>query len=470
MLTLLGNPYLSGYFDDLPALLVAYSTDPLAQQLAAQALFGAVELHGRLPVTASPDARFGQGLDRRYPKGMRLAYDLPESAGLDSDTLSLIDGIVAEMIASGAAPGCQVLIARNNRVVWHKAYGHTDYSGAEPTTLQHLYDLASVTKAAATTVSLMHLRDRRLFDPDSALGAYLPHLRGNAKARLSMRQILAHHGGLQAWIPFYKQTLDKQGRPMRALYSPKLRPGFEAPVSRSLYLRSDWTDTLWRQVYLSEMGQVGKYRYSDLGMLLAMQVVERQGGKSLARYAHENFYGPLGMGNTVFSPWRYGWEKRCVPSEDDAYFRRERLQGYVHDMAAAMLGGQAGHAGLFGNANDLAKLFQMLLNDGVYYGECLLNEATVREFTTRQFGSRRGLGFDMKETNPGASPNMCASASPRTFGHLGFTGVCVWADPESDLIFIFLSNRTFPTMDNDRLLKGNYRPRIQEIAYRAIRR
>lgn len=468
VLVVLGNPYLLGYFDETPTVLAAYSTDTLAQQLAAQALFGAVELRGRLPVTASPAARFGQGLDRTYPQGMRLAYDTPESAGLRSDTLAKIDDIAAEMIASGAAPGCQILVARNNRIVWHKAYGYTDYTGTVPVSLQHLYDLASVTKVTATTVSLMHLRDRQLFHPDSAVGAYLPQLRKKPKGRLPMRQVLAHHAGLQAWIPFYKQTLDKQGQPLRALYSPTPRPGFDVPVARSLYLRNDWRDTLWQQIYRSESGATGKYRYSDLGMLLAMQAVENQSGKSLERYARENFYAPLGMGSTVFAPWRYRWESRCVPSEEDNYFRRERLQGYVHDMAAAMLGGEAGHAGLFGNANDLAKLFQMLLNGGSYFGECFLNEATVQEFTANQYGSRRGLGFDLKETAPGASPNMCVSASPRTFGHLGFTGTCVWADPEQNLIFVFLSNRTYPSMDNNKLITGNYRPRIQEVVYRAI--
>ena len=466
-LTMFGNPYSLHYFDACPILLAAFTEDPMVQQTAAQALFGASDLRGKLPVTAGPAAVFGQGITKVYTQ-KRLGYTLPEAVGLNSDTLALMEGIIREMIATGAAPGCQVLVARDNQIVWHKAYGHYTYENLTPVTLENLYDLASVTKVGATTLSTMKLVDNGLLNTDSALSRYVPELRSTSKRDLKMVDVLIHQAGLQAWIPFYTRTL-QNGSPDPAIYRTTPVDDYQVPVAPYLYLKNAWVDTIWQNIFQSPLRADKTYKYSDLGLFLTARAVANVSGQRLDAFAEQNFYKPLGL-STTYNPWQRGWAERCVPTEEDGYFRQVRLQGYVHDMGAAMLGGVSGHAGLFSNANDLAKIFQMLLNGGQYGGRQYLQPATVQRFTTRYpTSTRRGIGFDTRETDPKAALNMSALAGMRTFGHLGFTGTCVWADPDKNLIFIFLSNRTYPTMENNKLITGDFRPRLQSIVYRAMR-
>jgi CubicO group peptidase (beta-lactamase class C family) len=457
------------YFDDLPIVLDAFTEDPMVQEIAAQALFGASDLKGLLPVTASVSAHFGHGIRKIYPE-KRLGYATPESVGMDSDTLALMDGIVRDMIAEGAAPGCQVLVAKDGKIVWHKAYGHLSYEQTQPVTLETIYDLASVTKVAATTISLMKLQETGQVRLDAPMAQYVPELAQTDKKALTVREILAHHAGLQAWIPFYQQTLapDKTPSPKRYRSTPEKK--FEVPVARNLYLQNAWVDSIWRQVFESPLRPDKQYKYSDLGLYLGARALQNLSRQRVDAFAGRTFYRPLGLATTTYNPWEKGLAPRCAPTEEDGYFRQQKIQGYVHDMGAAMLGGVSGHAGLFSNANDLAKIFQMLLNGGRYGGVQYLRPETLRLFTTRFAGStRRGIGFDMKEANPKETANMGALAGPNTFGHLGFTGTCVWADPDKRLIFIFLSNRTYPSMDNNKLGNGNYRPRLHDVAYRALR-
>jgi len=465
--TMFGNPYSLGYFDTCPILLEAFTEDPLVQQCAAQAWFGAADLRGKLPVTAGPAAVFGQGVVKIYPE-KRMGYTLPEAVGLNSDTLALMEGIIQEMIATGAAPGCQVLVAKDNQVVWLKAYGYHTYEPTTPVRLENLYDMASVTKVGATTISLMKLVDNGLINTDSMMSRYVPELHNTNKHDLKVADILVHQAGLQPWIPFYTKTL-QNGLPDPNLYHPTPDALFSVPVAPSLYLKNAWVDTIWQNIWQSPLRPDRAYKYSDLGLFLTARAIGNVSGQRLDEFAEQNFYQPLGL-STTFNPWQRGWADRCVPTEEDAYFRHQRLQGYVHDMGAAMLGGVSGHAGLFSNANDLAKIFQMLLNGGHYGGREYIQPATVQRFTTRYGGStRRGLGFDMLELDPKATKNMSALAGPRTFGHTGFTGICVWADPDKNLIFIFLSNRTYPTMENNKLITGDFRPRLQSVVYRALR-
>ena len=466
-LTMFGNPYSLRYFDACPIVLEAFTEDPLVQQCAAQALFGAADLRGKLPVTAGLTAVFGQGIMKIYPE-KRMGYTLPEAVGLHSDTLALMEGIIQEMIASGAAPGCQLLVAKDNQIVWHKAYGYHTYEPVTPITLDNLYDLASVTKISATTISLMKLVDNGLISTDSAMSRYVPELRQTNKRDLKVADILIHQAGLQPWIPFYTRTL-QNGWPDSNLYRAAPEALFQIPVAPKLYMQNAWVDTLWQTIFRSPLRPDRAYKYSDLGLFLTARAIGNVSGQRLDEFATQNFYQPLGL-STTFNPWQRGWAGRCVPTEEDGYFRHQQLQGYVHDMGAAMLGGVSGHAGLFSNANDLAKIFQMLLNGGQYGGRRYIQPATVRRFTTRYAGStRRGIGFDMLELDPAATRNMSALAGPRTFGHTGFTGICVWADPDKNLIFLFLSNRTYPTMENNKLITGDYRPRLQSVVYRALR-
>lgn len=469
-LTVFGNPYTYRWMDAPSLLLQAFTEDPMAQQLAAQSLFGANDLNGMLPVTAAPWARFGQGIKKIF-REKRLGYALPESVGMDSDTLALLDDIAAEMITSGAAPGCQVLVAKDNKVIWQKAYGHYTYEQGQPVTNETIYDLASVTKVAATTLAVMSMVDRKAISLDAPISAYVPELKTTDKKELKVREIMAHHAGLQAWIPFYQQTLGTDKAPLPYLYRQSPEPGFEIPVAKNLYLCNTWADTIWQQIFRSPLSGNKHYKYSDLGMYLSARAVSNQAKMPLEVFLELEFYHPLGLATTCYNPWKKGWEERCPPTEEDQYFRKQKLQGYVHDMGAAMLGGTSGHAGLFSNANDLAKIFQMLLNGGSYGWRQYIRPETLKNFTTRFHGStRRGIGFDMKELDPKLTANMSVMASDKAFGHLGFTGTCAWADPEHNLIFIFLSNRTYPSMENNKLSSGDFRPRMQSIAYRALKK
>jgi beta-glucosidase-like glycosyl hydrolase/CubicO group peptidase (beta-lactamase class C family) len=468
VLTVFGNPYSLKYFNEPQVLLQAYNEDPMTQRVAAQGLFGALDFKGKLPISASLSAYFGQGIRTQFPE-KRLAYDIPESVGMNSDTLAQMDALVQEMIAAGAAPGCQIVVARNNRVIWQKSYGHFTYEPTTPVRNDHLYDIASVTKIAATTLCAMQLYDAGKIKLDTEIGKYLPELANTNKEKLKLRDILAHHARLQPWIPFYQKTLEN-GLPNAHIYHRQLDEDSQIPVAPDMYMDNNWVDTVWNSIFLSPLRSEKGYKYSDLGLYLTARTIERVSNQKLDEYAQQQFYKPLGL-RATFNPWQLGLSAQCVPTEEDRYFRQQRIQGYVHDMGAAMLGGVSGHAGLFSNANDLAKIFQLFLNGGSYFGKQYIRPESVNTWTIRYPGStRRGIAFDMKELDPKATGNMSEKAGPNTFGHTGFTGICAWADPDQNLIFIFCSNRTYPTMENNKLISGNYRPRLQSIIYQSIKK
>ncbi|NJN78355.1 MAG: serine hydrolase [Saprospiraceae bacterium] len=331
-----------------------------------------------------------------------------------------------------------------------------------------IYDLASVTKICATTISMMKLVEDGKVDLDEQISTYIPELRGTNKEKLIVRDVLAHHAGLKAWIPFYKETLTAK-RPNSSLYSDTKKEGFSIEVTDRWYLKDNYVNEIWDQIIESPLGKTKTYKYSDLGFYICAKIVENVSGQTLDRYASEIFYEPLGLRTTGFNPLNRFASYRIPPTEEDKYYRMQKVQGYVHDMGAAMLGGISGHAGLFADAKDVAVIMQMLMNGGNYGGREYLKPETVKEFTTRYDKStRRGLGFDMKELNPRLSQNVSKLASDNTFGHLGFTGICTWADPDNDLVYVFLSNRTYPTMNNNKLHKLDYRPRIQTAIYQAL--
>lgn len=475
ILVVFGNPYMLKYFDKINNVLVAYNEDNLTQEAAAQSLFGGFPLLGKLPVTVSERARAGQGIFTNPKKVLQFIDDEKEieKVGFDYKKLQKIDAVAVELIAKEAAPSCQILVAKDGKIVYHKAFGYHTYDKKQGATLDDLYDLASITKVAATTVSLMRLEDEGKIDLYKNFGDYLPLLRGSNKESLLLRDILTHQSGLKAWIPFYKKTLDTVGKiviPSVDWYANKRDTAFSVPVTERLFMRKDYVDSIKQQIIASPLDEK-VYRYSDLGMILMADLVKNVSGKTLDLYADSIFYRPLGMKFTLFNPLQKFSAAEIVPSDEDKYFRNQRIRGTVHDMGAAMLGGVSGHAGLFSNANDLAILYQMLLNEGEYGGIRYLRAETVRRWASRQNGStRRGFGWDMKELDPNPKKvNMSAMASERTFGHTGFTGNAAYADPDKNLIFIFLSNRTYPDMNNNKLLEGNYRPRIQTLIYEALK-
>lgn len=468
---LFGSPYALEKFDGKDKLIIAYNEDELTQDITAQAIFGASHFRGKLPVSVGKSFHFGDGELRETVE--KLGYDIPENVGMSSDTLAMIDTIIQEMIEERAAPGCQILVAKDGKIVYDKAFGHFTYAKKRPVRKTDVYDVASVTKIMASTISMMKLQDEKKINIKDKVAQYIPQLDTTNKKDIVFEDMMAHHAKLIGWIPFYIKTVSENKRnpkPLPEYYSRKGSSDYAVPVADHLYLRTDYRDTIWSMIYGSKLREREGYRYSDLAFYLVHNAIKNVTDKGVDVYAKENFYEPLGLRKTTFNPHLTLNKETIVPSEEDIYFRRQRIQGYVHDMGSAMLGGVSGHAGLFSNSRELAVLMQMLLNKGQYGGKRYINEATVEKFTTRYPQStRRGIGFDMKELNSNRSLNMSEMASPSTFGHLGFTGISVFGDPENDLIFIFLSNRTYPRMENTKFIRNEYRPRVQSVVYRSLK-
>ncbi len=469
VLTLFGSPYSIHLFEGVPTILVANEDHVDGQESAAQALMGAKDITGKLPVSVTSRWRSGHGII--VPSIGRLGYSLPEAVGLNSDTLLKIEHLVKEMIEKRATPGCQILVAKDGNIVFQKSFGHHDYTQKRPVKDTDIYDLASITKIIGSTISLMQLQDAGRFKLSDPIKQYIPEEDTTNKAELIYEDVLAHMAGLKPWIPFYAATLDgeKKAKPSLVYYRPSRESGFSNYVAHQLYLRDDYRDTIWRQIFSSSLLSNNDYTYSDLGFYIANKTIKNISGLEVDGYAEINFYRPLGLRRTLFNPLRIFSEQEIVPTEKDGYWRNSEINGTVHDMGAAMLNGVSGHAGLFSNAYEVGVIMQMLLNRGYYGGRQFLRPSTINYYTQRHWrSSRRGIGFDMKELNPKKSMNMSEKASRHTFGHLGFTGTAAFVDPDYDLVFVFLSNRTYPDMDNNILHKENYRPKIQSVIYEAM--
>ena len=468
-LVVFGSPYALKYFDNGGTVVLAYNEDEMTQDITAQSLFGANDIKGLLPVTASPYSRYGKGLYRSA--NGTLGYGLPEQVGLNSKKLRKIDTLMQEMQDIKAAPGGQVLVARNGKIIWNKSYGYHTYEKKRKVLNNDIYDVASVTKVMASTLSLMKLYDEGKLDLRSPLRRYIPETDTCDKRDIIIEDMLAHQARLAGWIPFYKKTVseNRNPKPLEKYYSKNLKPEFSIAVASNLFLRSDYQDSIWSRILASELIEKDNYRYSDLAFYFAHKMIRNITKVDLDEYADDQFYKRMGLINTGFLPLRRHPKSTIAPTEEDNYFRKQRLQGYVHDMGAAMLGGVSGHAGLFSNASDLGVISQMLLNGGKYGGVNYMSENTVKRFTSRYYRStRRGIGFDMKEMDKTKTPNMCEEASEETFGHLGFTGTAVFIDPKYDLVYVFLSNRTYPNMKNNKLGRENIRPRVQSAIYQSF--
>jgi len=474
ILTVFGSPYSLKYFEKIETLLLAYNEDEINQDKAAQALFGVFDIKGKLPVSATENLIYGTGL---FISGNgRLGYSSPERVGMSSDSLKYIDDLVKEMIRTKAAPGCQILCAKDGFIVYNEVFGHHTYDKKIKVNKNDVYDLASVTKILASTISLMKLQDDKKLSIYDPIVKYLPVLDTCNKKTLVLEDILAHHAGLRGWVPFYESTRipkskkkSKYFKPDPVYYRETVSDSFGIKVTDDLYMRTDYVDSIYSRIYGTSLKEDRDYKYSDLGFYLTHQIIKASSGKRLDSFIKSEVYDRLELENIMFNPTTQVKLDRIPPTEKDTYFRDGIVHGYVHDMGAAMLGGVAGHAGLFSNAQDAAVLLQMLLNGGRYAGEEYIKSETVDLFTKRHYRStRRGLGFDMKELGPKKKMNMSQAASDKAFGHLGFTGTTVVVDPEENLIYVFLSNRTYPTMKNYKFGKQNYRPRIHSVLYKAL--
>lgn len=467
-----GQPYALGLFDDARQLICAYEDHPETRRIAPQLIFGAIGANGRLPVTASEQIKAGMG-EQIKPLG-RLGYAYPENEGLNTAILENIDTIVSHAIEHKATPGAQVLVARHGKVIYEKAYGHFTYDEKHPVNSTTVYDIASVTKVAATMQAVMKLTEEGKLDLDETLETYFPEVEGTNKEGLKIRDVLIHQAGLKSFIQFWRFTLDEENNLSTKYYCFQEGDSIYCnPVSPGIYSHKAINDTVWQWIIDSEMIKKDRktgeypYNYSDLGFYIMKRLVEKRAGMPMKAYLEEQFYRPLGMNYLTFLPLQKYAETCIAPTEQDALFRHNLVCGTVHDPGAALMGGVAGHAGLFTNANDLAKLLQMNLNNGTYGGKKYFKEETVPMFTAKQKEeNRRGLGWD-KVQPEGRGPTG-ELASPNTFGHSGFTGTGVWVDKDYDLMYIFLSNRVYPDAENAILLKTDVRTRIHDMIYQSI--
>ncbi|HMH32035.1 MAG TPA: serine hydrolase, partial [Puia sp.] len=464
-----GNPYLIRNFCDAKTLVACYDDNPLTQTAAADLLKGKFIAKGKLPVSVCESLKYGNGI---VISNRLLPTVVPALVGLSLDRLSVIDSICRDAIQKQATPGCEVLVVKNGQVAYERSFGYTTYDKTEPVYPETLYDLASVTKICATTMAVMKLYDEGRLDLQKTLGDYLPWVIGSNKANLKLWDIMLHQAGLKDFIPFYQEVIDKSkdGYPLPSVFSSREDNTYRVRVAENLFMKTGYVDTMYKKILQSSLGPPDKYVYSDNDFIFMGKVAEAITGKTLDQYVKETYYDPLGMSTTGFKPRERFSVDRIAPTELEPIFRKQLIRGDVHDPGAAMFGGVSGHAGLFSDAYDLAILEQMLLNGGTINGQQFLKKETIDFFAAYHSEiSRRGLGFDKPEKDNATrkEPYPCASASPQTFGHTGFTGTCVWVDPVAQLVFIFLSNRVNPSAGG-KLSELSVRGNIMEAIYKAM--
>ena len=392
--------------------------------------------------------------------------------GIHPDSLLKVDSIVQDAILKEATPGCQIMAIKDGQVFYQKNFGYHTYKKQTEVKDTDLYDLASLTKIIATVPAIMKLEENQFIDLDHSLDQYMLLSDTSNKKSLVLREILAHQSGLAAWIPFYLNTLDEDGNLKDTLYAKEYSDKYPIKVANSIYLHYQYPDSILSRVIHSKLKEK-EYRYSDLGYYIFKPIIEKITKLPLQTFVDSTFYSPLGLSTMCYLPLEQFDTSSIVPTEFDYYFRSQLLKGHVHDMGAAMLGGIAGHAGLFSNANDLGIFMQMLLQNGYYGGQQYLSAKTINAFTKCQYcdlENRRGAGFDKAVLkNQEGGPACDCNPSSSAFGHSGFTGTLVWADPEEQFVYVFLSNRIHPTLENKKLLEMNVRTKIMEVFYEAIR-
>jgi beta-N-acetylhexosaminidase len=472
-----GNPYALAKLVSLnnsAGLLLAYQENEFTEDLSAQLIFGAIAAKGKLPVTVSDKYHKGYGIET--PGGLRLQYGLPESTGISSLKLSAkIDSIATLGLNAGAYPGCEIMISHKGMVIYQKCYGYQTYDNRTAVAEEDLFDLASVSKIAGPLPGLMLLNSEGIFSPDNTLGYYLPYFRRSDKGDLGLRDMLAHQAGLVAWIPFWKETIRKNGEFKSRTLKHEQSEKYPYKVAENLYIYRNYRDKMLKEIKKSKLSDQKKYVYSDLTFIIVPDIIGNLTGEKWYDFVTGNIYHQLGAYDIGFNPYLKYPMERLIPTEYDSLFRKQQLRGYVHDEAAAMQGGISGHAGLFSTANDLMKLMEMYRRMGNYGGEQIINKDVIMEYTRTQFPgnmNRRGLGFDKPLIGnsglPAENSYPSASASPESFGHSGFTGPFVWVDPRYEISYIFFCNGVYPTRNNKKLTDLNIRTDILQAIYDSI--
>ncbi len=454
--------------ENIEGIVVSYQNSKIAQEKSAQLLFGAIEAKGNLPVSIGNYFKVGDGIQNNAIQ--MLSYTSPERAGMDSEKLKKIDILAQKAVDEKMTPGIQLLIARKGKVIYNKNFGKHTYDGNEHVEFDDIYDVASLTKILATLPLLMELEEKGVVTLDTKLSQILPNYKNSNKKNITLKSMLSHYARLRPWEPFYAHTLDSETKkPSDKYYRSTRSEKFNIEVTDKLFLRSDYQDSIQKIIKDSDLLKNLRYRYSDFPYYILKKFIEKHYDETLDVLAQDHFYKSLGANYTMYNPYRKISSKKIVPTEIDDYFRYQEVHGYVHDMGAAMQNGVGGHAGVFSNANDVAKIMQLYLQKGFYGGKRYFKPETLDKFNTCYYcenGNRRGIGFDKPQI--GEEGPTCGCISMTSFGHSGFTGTYAWADPEKDIVYVFLANRTYPNAGQNLLLKENIRTEIQRLIYEAI--
>lgn len=454
--------------ENIEGIVMSYQNSKIAQQKSAQLIFGAIPAKGKLPVSTGEFFPLGTGVT--YNALNNLSYGLPERVGVDSKLLSRIDSVANHAVNKRMTPGLQLLVARRGKVIYNKNYGYHTYAKKNKVDFDDIYDVASLTKILATLPILMELEEQGSVSLDAKLKDLMPEYRGTNKANITIKKMLSHYAQLKPWVPFYYATLDTvTKKPDAKYYRRKPSREFNVEVTNTLFMRNDYQDSIQEIIKESELLSRLRYRYSDLPYYILKNYLESFYDKSLSEITEDRYYKSLGVNYTTYNPRKKFSLKDIVPAEVDNYYRYKKVHGYVHDMGAAMQGGVGGHAGVFSNANDVAKIMQMYLQKGFYGGKRYLKSETIDKFNTCYYcenDNRRGIGFDKPQL--GDEGPTCGCISMTSFGHSGFTGTYAWADPEEEIVYVFLANRTYPEAGENLLLKENIRTEIQRLIYEAI--
>ncbi len=464
------SPYLISAFPvgEWNAFITTYQDGPLYQDYAAQLIFGGISSEGLLPISVDKEWKAGRG--SQTGGDIRMKYTIPEELGIDGIELERrVDSVVYAGLDAEAYPGAQVLLAKDKKVFYHKAYGHHTYDKAREVKIDDIYDLASITKVTGATAGLMKLHDHGKFDLEARLKDYFPKMTFSNKKNVDFRNLLAHNARMKPWIAYYTTTTKPNGRYRSKTLVENYSEDYPHQLAPDLYMHKDYREKIYKMIKKAPMNKEGGYVYSGLAFYMFPDLISRQSGVDYAEFLDQTYYSPLGANTLTYNPLEKFTLDRIVPTEKDDYFRNMQLHGVVHDEGAAMMLGVSGNAGLFSNANDLAKMWQMYMDYGSYGGQEYISYQTIQKFTACQFceqGNKRGLGFDKPDlVYDELGSGMAKNASPQTFGHSGYTGTLVWADPVENLMFIFLSNRVYPTRDNRKLYTMNIRPTIHNIVY-----
>ena len=456
-------------FTNIEGLVVSYQNSQISQDISAQMIFGALSTKGELPV--SINNYFAQGTGLKSTDLKRLSYGYPEEVGMSSELLHRVDSIANEVIDSAMAPGLQVLVARHGKVVYRKNFGYHTDKKVRKVKDTDLYDLASVTKILGGLPLIMKLEEEGKLTLDSQLGDLMPVLKNSDKDTITLRDALSHYGRFVPWIPYFKFTVDSiTQKPMGKYYRARGSRKFPVEVAKNFYLRSDYKDSIYQMIADSPLREKREYKYSGLIFYLIKEYLEKTYKKPMDITNDQYFYKPLGAKTLTYKPLEKFLKNSIVPTERDKYYRNQLLHGYVHDQGAAMLGGVNGNAGLFSSSNDVAKMMQMYMQEGYYGGKRFLKRETIQKFNHRYYEKdsvRRGLGFDKPQIDPEIKAT-CGCVSSESFGHSGYTGTYTWADPETQLVYVFLSNRVYPTAENDKLIEHDIRTKTQQLIQDAI--